>query len=326
MRWYWAWVAIAWARDMTSFDVPAGVVVGVDGLGDVLARAGGGQILGGGEDRITRVIGVGHAVAVDRDPVLGPRGGLELHPADGAGAGGVEVLAVVGLDGVDRRQHLPRHAVLVAGLHVDGDEERGRPVAVGEQSGEVVDGAGERRVGGDGARPALGHREPGRGGGQRGHRVGRGGGGRRGLRRDGRPATPVVAGAVLGRRALRRPGGGAGRGLPDRGLPGRGLAGRGRRGLPAVGAPLVVLGGTPTVMVAPCGPVSVIEGGGVRPGGPLAGRHRAAQPQRRHGVPGDRCRGVGERALGGARGAGGDGMSLRGLGTGGAATAWRRDG
>ena len=51
---------------------------------------------------------------------------------DRAGRADVEVAAVVGLDLVDRRQHLPAHAVLDAGGLVDREQER--------RDAEVVDG------------------------------------------------------------------------------------------------------------------------------------------------------------------------------------------
>ena len=99
------------------------MVVGEHGPGDVLRGAGCGQVAGGREDRVTRVIGVGHAVTIGGDPVLVPGRGLELHPADRAGRGGAEVASVVALDGVDRCQHLPRNVVATPGLHVDRDQE-----------------------------------------------------------------------------------------------------------------------------------------------------------------------------------------------------------
>ena len=341
-------------------DVPARVVVGVDGPGDVLLGTGGGEVLGGGEDRVARVIRVGHAVAVDGDAVLGPGGGLELHPADRAGGRGVEVLAVVGLDGVDRGQHLPRDVVLAAGLHVDGDEERRRPVAVGEQAREVVDRAGERRVGVDGAGPALGDRHAGRAGGEGGHRVrgrrgGRGGrrglgGGCGGLGRPGRRrwresasrggGSPVCLACLVCWRAcgllglvVGRGGGALGRRVPKLSVP--------EAGVPVFGAPVLavvvlavvvlvvpvecvvpaVLGGTPTVIVAPFGlvPVSPVAVGWSPAG---AGQLR---PQRRRGLSEGR-RGVGDGAVAGGGGArrGGVGRGRRCCGSAvrGMATRW----
>ena len=74
-----------------------------------------------------------------------PGGGHELHPADRAGGGDVQVAAVVGLDLVDRRQDLPAHAVLDAGGLVDRQQERRDPELVDE---EVRDAdAGRRRAG-----------------------------------------------------------------------------------------------------------------------------------------------------------------------------------
>ena len=104
--------------------VPAGVVVGEDRLREVLGRAGRVQIAGGGEDRVDRVVRIGDPVAVGVDAPFLPRRGQELHPADGAGRGHRQVAPVVGLDLVDRRQHLPRHVVLDPGRLVDRQQER----------------------------------------------------------------------------------------------------------------------------------------------------------------------------------------------------------
>ena len=122
--------------------------------------AGGVQVVGRGADRVDRVVGVLAAVAVGVDTVGFPGRGQELHPADRAGAGDVEVGAEVGLDLVDRGEHLPGDPVLgPAGLvdrqqegrdleRVDdevGDADRGRPEA----------GDRRRRVGGGGGAAAV---------------------------------------------------------------------------------------------------------------------------------------------------------------------------
>ena len=114
-------------------DVPGRVVVGEDRLAEVLGGAGGVQVARGGEDRVDRVVGVGDAVAVGVDGPALERRGQELHPADGARGGDREVAAVVGLDLVDRGQHLPRHLVLDPGGLVDRDQERRDPERVDEE-------------------------------------------------------------------------------------------------------------------------------------------------------------------------------------------------
>ncbi len=118
-------------------DVPVGVVVGEDRAADVGLGAGSAQVAGGGEDRVDRVVRVLEAVAVGVDAVLLPGGGHELHPPERAGGRDVEVAAVVGLDLVDRGQHLPAHAVLDAGGLVDGEEEGRDPELVDEEVGDA---------------------------------------------------------------------------------------------------------------------------------------------------------------------------------------------
>ncbi len=113
------------------------MVVGEDRRADVAVGARGAQVARGGEDRVDRVVRVLAAVAVGVDPVLGPRRRDELHPAHRAGAGDVDVAAVAGLDLVDRRQHLPRHAVLHAGGLVDRQQERGDLEVVDEEVGDA---------------------------------------------------------------------------------------------------------------------------------------------------------------------------------------------
>ena len=91
------------------------------------------QVARGGEDRVDRVERVLDAVVVGVDAVRLPGGGHELHPAQRAGGGDVEVAAVVGLDLVDRGQDLPAHAVLRAGGLVDRQQERRDPELVDEE-------------------------------------------------------------------------------------------------------------------------------------------------------------------------------------------------
>ena len=87
------------------------VVVGEDGAADVRVAAGRVQVARRGEDRVGGVVGIAVAVAVGVDAVRRPGRGQELHPALGAGARNRQVAAVVGLDLVDRREHLPRDSV-----------------------------------------------------------------------------------------------------------------------------------------------------------------------------------------------------------------------
>ena len=124
-------------------DVPVGVVVGEDRLARVLRVAGGVEVAGGGEDRVDRVVGVLDAVLVGVDAVGAPGRGDELHPAERAGVGDVQVAAVVGLDLVDRRQDLPADAVLGAGRLVDRQQE--------DRDAELLDDEVRHRGGGRGA-------------------------------------------------------------------------------------------------------------------------------------------------------------------------------
>ncbi len=105
-----------------------GVVVGQDGAAEVRGGAGGAQVARGGEDRVDRVVGVGVAGVERVHAVLQPGRGHELHPADRSGRGDRLVGAVVGLDFVDRRQDLPRHAVLHGRSLVDRQQECGNAV------------------------------------------------------------------------------------------------------------------------------------------------------------------------------------------------------
>ena len=114
-------------------DVPVGVVVGEDRLAEILLPTRCLEVARRGEDRVDRVVRVLLAVAVGVDSVQLPAGGDELHPPDRAGAGDVEVAAVVRLDLVDRGEDLPRHAVLDAGGLVDRQQEHGDAELVDEE-------------------------------------------------------------------------------------------------------------------------------------------------------------------------------------------------
>ncbi len=105
-------------------DVPVGVVVGEDRAAQVGLAAGGAEIAGGAADRVDGVVGVLAAVAVGVDPVGLPGRGQELHPPDGAGCGRHSgQLPEVGLDAVDRGEHLPGDPVLGAAGLVDRKQE-----------------------------------------------------------------------------------------------------------------------------------------------------------------------------------------------------------
>ena len=119
-------------------DVPVGVVVGEDRAAQVGLGAGRLQVLRGGEDRVDRVVRVALAVAVRVGPVHLPRRGHELHPALRAGGRDVQVAAVVGLDLVDRGEHLPAHAVLDPGGLVDRQQEDRDPEALDDEVRDTV--------------------------------------------------------------------------------------------------------------------------------------------------------------------------------------------
>ncbi len=82
------------------------------------------QVAGRREDRVGRVVWILVAVAVGVHAVLRPRGGQELHPTLRAGARDAQVSAVVGLDLVDRRQHLPGDPVGGPGRLENRQQER----------------------------------------------------------------------------------------------------------------------------------------------------------------------------------------------------------
>ena len=105
-------------------DVFLGVVVGEDRRVQVRGGSGCAQVAGGGEDRVDGVVGVGIARVEGVHAVLNPRCRHELHPADRSGRGHRLVGAVVGLDLVDRREDLPRHAVLDGRGLVDRQQEQ----------------------------------------------------------------------------------------------------------------------------------------------------------------------------------------------------------
>ena len=125
-------------------DVPVGVVVGEDRAADVLLVARGLEVAGRGEDRVDGVVGVLLAVLVGVRPVLAPGGRHELHPAQRAGGGDVEVAPVVRLDLVDRGQDLPAHAVLDPGGLVDRQQEDRHPELADHEVGDTLGGGGAR--------------------------------------------------------------------------------------------------------------------------------------------------------------------------------------
>ena len=126
------------------------VVVGVDRAADVARAAGRPQVAGRGEDRVGRVVRVLVTVAVGVDSVRAPGGRQELHPALGAGARDAEVAPVVGLDLVDRRQHLPGDAVGRAGRLEDRQQERGDLEVFDEEVGHTADDRPGSASGSDG--------------------------------------------------------------------------------------------------------------------------------------------------------------------------------
>ncbi len=104
-------------------DVPVGVVVGKDRLTDRVLVAGGLQITGGGEDRVDGVVRILLAVLVRIRAIHPPSRGDELHPPQRTGRRHVQVAAVIGLDLIDRRQHLPTNPVLDTRRLVDRQQE-----------------------------------------------------------------------------------------------------------------------------------------------------------------------------------------------------------
>ncbi len=106
------------------FDVPLCVVVGEDRALDVLVPPGRSEVARGGEDRVLGIPRVGDPIPVGVHPPAHPGGGNELHPAERSGRARAHVLAVAGLDLVDRAEHLPRNAVCIAGLLPERDELR----------------------------------------------------------------------------------------------------------------------------------------------------------------------------------------------------------
>jgi hypothetical protein len=106
-----------------AVDVPIGVVVSEDRPPEVLVAARCLEVASRREDRVNRVERVLHAILVGVHAVLLPGRGHELHPAQRAGGGDVQVAAVVGLDLVDPGQDLPTDAVLHAGGLVDREQE-----------------------------------------------------------------------------------------------------------------------------------------------------------------------------------------------------------
>ena len=149
------------------------MVVGEDRLLEVAGRAVGDQEPGGGGDGVGRVHDV-PAVAVQR-----PGRRLELHGAEGAGAGRPVVLAEAAFDFADGGQDGPRDAVLGAGFLEVGEVVRGDggggaaggglggagggflPGDPADRAGDDGDEQEQQRGGGsdgDGGRAALGGR------------------------------------------------------------------------------------------------------------------------------------------------------------------------
>ena len=177
-------------------DVPVGVVVGEDRVVGVGGHPGRAQVAGGGEDRVFGVVGVLHPVPVGVDSVGFPGRGHELHPADGAGGGDVEVGAEGGLDLVDPGQHRGALGAEVVGRRrplVDRHQDRRDPGRRAGRRGDGGDrerlrrarpgsrrGAGRglrRRCGGSGLRPLLAAARRGAAAAGRLRRLGRGTGG-----------------------------------------------------------------------------------------------------------------------------------------------------
>ena len=105
-------------------DVPVGVVVGEDPAAKVRVAPRGLEVAGSGADRVDGVVGVLAPVVVRVHSVALPGRGDELHPAERAGRGDVEVGPERGLDPVDPGEHLPRDPVLGAAGLVDREQER----------------------------------------------------------------------------------------------------------------------------------------------------------------------------------------------------------
>ncbi len=95
-------------------DVPGGVVVGVQRLGDAVGSvgdAGAHEVVRGGGDAVGVVADVGATVAVAVDAHRRERGRHELHEALGAGARGGGGAAVPGLLHADAGEQRPRDRV-----------------------------------------------------------------------------------------------------------------------------------------------------------------------------------------------------------------------
>src|SRR5262249_55372273 len=179
-------------RQEDGVEVFIGVVVGEDRAAEVGCRPSRGQIAGGGEDRVHRVVRVGVARVESVHAVLDPGRRHELHPPDRAGRGDRLVAAVVGLDFVDRGEDLPWHAVPDGGRLVDGKQKQRDPVEPERLGGyrRFREFRGEgRRLDGEQLRG-------------RGHVVGRSGrGGMRGRLRGAPRPIAVLWPGVLGGRA-----------------------------------------------------------------------------------------------------------------------------
>ena len=138
-------LAVGAGVEQNLLGVPVGVVVGEDRVVEIVGAAGDLQVPGGGADRVDRVVGVFAPVAVGVDAVRFPARRQELHPADGAGAGDVEVGAEGGLDFVDRGQHLPGDSVFGSAGLVDRQQEGRDLEGVDDEVGDADRGRAERR-------------------------------------------------------------------------------------------------------------------------------------------------------------------------------------
>src|SRR5581483_3950725 len=104
--------------------VRLGVVVRVDGSGDVAGGAVLSEEVGGRDDRVGRIPAVGLAVVVAIQSVASPGAGEELHRPTRPGhvldallpAGGIRVATLVALDLADPGKHLPGNIERQAGL------------------------------------------------------------------------------------------------------------------------------------------------------------------------------------------------------------------
>ncbi len=102
--------------------VPLGVVVGEDSAGEIVVSTRGGEVAGRGKDGVVGIPGIGEPVSVRVEAPAKPRVRHELHPPHRAGRARAHVAPEVGLDLVDRGEHLPRHAVGFSRAVPEGEE------------------------------------------------------------------------------------------------------------------------------------------------------------------------------------------------------------